>query len=438
MKRLILFSACLSLIASAVMAQTIQSTILSSSDPSLFWKSVRLPNGLNIDFTLGVGSAAFRHRNDPPDVFWTAGDRGPNMTCSESRKLVGDETAAACAKLKNGRVYPTPEYAPSIYRIGLDRAAGTFKVLETIPLRKAKSGALVTGLLNPQTKASKDTGMALDGRVLPDDPDNVDLEGLVRLADGSFWIAEEMGPSLAHVAADGRILKRLVPADAVQDYAGAEAEIIGALPAILSKRQGNRGFEGLAISPDETHLYFSVQNPLANPDVKAFQNARNSRLFKLELATGKVVGEWVYQLADPQSFGFDPSLKQSDPRISEITALGPDRLLVLERTEKTTKLFEITLAGATNILATQWDDPTTIPSLEQLPDAPSVAPLKKTLRFDTFRDLKDAPEKIEGVAFLQDGSMVLINDNDFGIRGDATRVVIVKGAVSADAQVWKK
>jgi len=438
MKRITFLSACFSLIASAGIAQTIQSRILESNDPSLSWKNVRLPNGLNIDFTLGVGSAAFRHRNDPPDVFWAAGDRGPNMTCSEGRNLVGEEISAACAKLKNGRIYPTPEYAPSIYRIGLDRAVGTFRVLETIPLRKAKSGTPVSGLLNPQTKASKDTGMALDGRVLPDDPDNVDLEGLVRLSDGSFWIAEEMGPSLAHVAANGLILKRLVPADAVQDYSGAEAEIIGSLPAILSKRQGNRGVEGLAISPDEKHLYFIVQNPLANPDVKAYQEARNSRLFKLERETGKLIGEWVYQLADPQSFGFDPSLKQNEPRISEIAALGPDRLLVLERTDKTTKLFEITLAGATNILGTSWDDVATSPSLEQLRDAPSVSPVTKVLRFDTFRDLKDAPEKIEGIAFLQDGSLVLINDNDFGIRGDATKVVIVNGAVSADPEVWKK
>jgi len=69
MKRLIFLSACFSLIASVGIAQTIQSTILVSKDPSLSWKSVLLPTGVNIDFTLGVGSAAFRHRSDPPDVF---------------------------------------------------------------------------------------------------------------------------------------------------------------------------------------------------------------------------------------------------------------------------------------------------------------------------------------------------------------------------------
>ena len=119
-------------------------------------------------------------------------------------------------------------------------------------------------------------------------------------------------------------------------------------------------------------------------------------------------------------------------------AIGADKLIVLERTEKTTKLFEINLAGATNILGSQWDNVATSPSLEQLPDAPGVTPLAKTLRFDTFRDAKDAPEKIEGLAILEDGSLMLINDNDFGIRGDDTKVLIVKGAIQADPAIWKK
>lgn len=421
-----------------VRAQSIETQILMPSDGSLAWQIVTLPSGKRLEHTLGIGSAAARHRTDPPDVVWTAGDRGPNMTCGEAPAIVGEDIAAMCRKLSNGRIYPTPSYTPSIYRVALDRSQSKFHVTLTIPLRTAKTGRLLTGLLNPQTAATKDTGMALSGEILPDDPDNVDLEGLVRLSDGSFWIAEEMGPSIAHVSADGRILKRFVPADAVHDYAQAEAEIVGALPAILSKRQGNRGIEGLAVSPDEKFLYAMVQNPLANPDIKAYQGARNTRLIKFDRVQEKVVGEWVYQLADPQSFGFDPSPRQNEPRISEITAIGDDRLLVLERTEKTTKLFEITLAGASNIMGSKWDDVETSPSLEQLLDAPDVVAVNKVLRFDTFRDLKTAPEKIEGMAFLQDGSLLLINDNDFGIRGDPTKIVILRGVVDADPAIWSR
>jgi hypothetical protein len=52
--------------------------------------------------------------------------------------------------------------------------------------------------------------------------------------------------------------------------------------------------------------------------------------------------------------------------------------------------------------------------------------------------MKDAPVKVEGVTFLGDGTMVLINDNDFGITGADTNIVLIKGAVIADPAVYKK
>ena len=414
--------------------------VLTSSDPALNMKPIQLPDGKTLAYTVGIGSAAFRHRSDPADIIWTAGDRGPNMTCKQAEKIFGKTIAAPCAKVKRGRLYTTPDYSPSIYKVALDRKAGTFRVLETITIKKAKSGKPVLGLLNPQTVATRDTGVDLAGKSLPFDPDNIDLEAIVRLSDGSFWIGEEMGPSIAHVAADGRLLKRLVPANAAKDYKDSEAEIVASLPAILSKRQGNRGIESLAISPDEKHLYFMLQNPLANPNAKAFAQARNTRLFKLDRVSGKLIAEYVYQLDDPQTFGLDPSKKQSDPRVSEMLALGADRLLVLERTDGTTKLHEISLAGATNIHGGKWDDLATAPSLELTNDLgpTGVKPVAKTLRFDTARDFRAAPVKLEGLALLGDGSLVMINDNDFGIAGDATKILVIKGAIKADPAAWKK
>ena len=372
-------------------------------------------------------------------MIWTVGDRGPNFTCAEAGKLVAASVAAMCSKYRNGRVYPTPDYVPSIYKLEIDRQARTFKVLDVIPV-KTKSGKAISGLLNPQTKATRDTGVDLAGNVLPYSTENLDLEALVRLTDGTFWVAEEMGPSIAHLSSDGRVLKRIVPADAVADYSPSEAEIVGGLPAILSKRQGNRGLESIAMSPDEQLPLLHHAEPAREPDTGGLPEARNSRLFKMERASGKLVGEYVYQLDLPQTFSLDPSDKQNEPRISELTALGTDRLLVLERTEKHTKLHEITLAGATNILGTKWDEEATAPSLEQENDLAKIAVVSvpKTLRFDQGRDLKDAPEKIEGVAFLGDGTMVLINDNDFGIRGDDTKIILVKGLVEADPRVYRK
>jgi hypothetical protein len=423
----------------AVQAAAMDVTVLTQNDPAQRMAPITMPGGKVLNYTVGIGSGAFRHPSDPGNILWTVGDRGPNMTCAEAGNLLGKEIADACRKLSNGRVYPAPGYAPSIYKVELDLGAKSFRVIETIPV-KTKSGKPITGLLNPQTKATKDTGVDLAGNVLPDHADNLDLEGIVRLSDGTFWIGEEMGPSIAELSADGRILRRFVPANQVADYKGSEAEIIGALPSILSKRQGNRGIESIAISPDEQFLYFIMQNPLANPNAAAYAQAKNARLFKFDRRAGRLVGEWVYQLDDPQSFALDPSDKQNDPRISELTALGLDRLLVLERTEKTTKLHEITLEGASNILGSPWDSEATAPSLELQNDLSKtgVTPVRKTLRFDQARDFKEAPEKIEGVTFLPDGAMVLINDNDFGIRGDETRILIVRGAVSADPSVYRR
>jgi hypothetical protein len=423
--------------ASPVLALEIE--VLKNADPAALALPVKSPEGRVLDYSIGIGSGAFRHPADPANVVWTVGDRGPNFTCAEAAKVFDAALITKCKALANGRLYPSPGYAPSIYKVEIDRGAKTFRVVQTIPL-KSRSGKPVLGLLNPQTKATKDTGIDLSGTTLPDSADNVDLEGIIRLSDGTFWIGEEMGPSIAHVGPDGRILRRHVPADQAEDYRAADTEVIANLPAILSKRQGNRGIESMAVSPDEAFLYFIMQNPLANPDAKAYQAAKNARLFKFDRVKGQVVGEYVYQLDGPQSFGLDPSDRQSDPRISELLALGPDRLLVLERTEGTTKLHEVSLAGATNILGTQWDDAASRPSLEQQNGlaAIGIVPVTKVLRFDQARDFKDAPAKLEGLALLGDGALMMINDNDFGIRGDETTLLILRGAVSADREAYAK
>jgi hypothetical protein len=265
------------------------------------------------------------------------------------------------------------------------------------------------------------------GKPLPRDLNGIDAEGIVRLADGTFWIGEENGPSIAHFSADGRMLARHVPQGTEGEFAGARYDVKGTLPAILTKRPINRGIESMAVSPDERFLYVIVQNPLANPDVKAYQQAKNVRLFKIERASMKVVGEYVYTLDDPGSFRRDPSKRQNDPRISEMMAVGLDRLVVLERTEQTTKLYEIQLEGATNIAGTRWDDPSTLPSLEQTAVADAkVTAVPKTLRLDTA-NLPDIVGKTEGMALLGDGSLAIINDDDFGISGGRTQIVVLRG-----------
>jgi hypothetical protein len=279
---------------------------------------------------------------------------------------------------------------------------------------------------NPLHTATTETPLDGAGNRLQQDVHGIDIEGIVRLSDGTFWIGDENGPSLIHVSSDGRMIARHVPKGTEGDYAGARYEVVGSLPAILARRQANRGIESVAVSPNERFLYFIMQNPLANPDAAAYRNARNTRLYKIERAGMRIVGEFVYTLDDPRTFRRDPSERQSDPRISELMAVGLDRLIVLERTEQTTKLYEVELAGASNIAGTAWDDPATRPTLEQSDLATAgLQPVAKKLRLDTA-DFPQIVGKTEGMALLGDDALLIVNDDDFGITGGRTQIVVLR------------
>lgn len=418
-------SALVGLSVAAASAQTIE--ILDTTDPQLVQGQVAFAGGKTLNLTVGIGSGAFRAPGEPADMVWTVGDRGANFTCGDLKDTVGLEGEAFCgANAKKGRIYPMPDYTPSIYRVQFDLAAKSFKVVETIPL-KTTDGKLVSGLLNPLTVATTEIPLDAKGQVLPHDPSAVDLEGVVRLKDGTFWLGDENSPSILHVAANGTILKRLVPAGTEGDYAKAGYPVEGKLPAILAKRTLNRGIESMAVDSKEQALWFVMQNPLANPDAKAYTEARNSRLLRFDLAKQEVTGEFVYELEAITSFKGEEKKKQNTPRISELLALEEGKLLILDRTELTTHLLVIDPAQATNILGTAWDAAATSPSLEQSDLAKAgIVPVSKTLVLDTANH-PEVPTKVEGLARLADGSLLMINDNDFGIQDAVTKLIRVTG-----------
>lgn len=422
MLRALMTGAALAALATTATAQTIE--LYGSSDPKLALGSVAHKGGKTLDLSHGIGSGAFRRKGSPDGIFVTVSDRGANFTCGDAEDVIGVKGETFCGDVKQGRIYSLPGYSPSIYRIRV--ADGGFEVLDIITLKDA-SGLPVSGLPNTLTVASTENPLDAKGGKLARSADAVDAEGIVELADGTFWIGEENATSIFHVAADGRILERLVPAGTEKDFADAGYPVKGALPAILAKRNANRGIESMAVSPDERFLFCVVQNPLANPDVKTFGQARSTRLFKLDRASGAVVAEWVYELTEMATFKGEERKAPSTARISELLAIDGDRLLLLDRTDKTTKIFEIDTRAATNIAGSKWDEASTSPSLEQikLADA-AILPVAKKLVFDST-DFPQLPGKIEGMAWFANGDLMLINDNDFGIQGAETKVARVKG-----------
>ena len=404
------------------------------------------PGQTTIDLTVGFGSGAFHYAKDPADVFYTITDRGPNIKCSDSKKLLGVKDFCGTGMGAN-KIFPAPDYAPKIVKFQLKN--GTVSILEEITI-KNNNKASVTGITNQLVNAKTEQSFSNQARLLPFNNDGLDTEALVKLSDGSFWLADEYAPSLVRVDATGQVIERVVPESIAADLASANYPVQGLLPDVYKHRKLNRGIESIAVSPDEKFLYFIMQSPLAFPNGDAYKNSRNVRLMKLALNNGsieKLVGEFVYVLDTPQTFADLASKKgdlkggkirkQSDVKVSEMVAIDTDQLIVLERISKTTKLYRIDLSSGQNILNSEIasgkvqtkesDKPKT---LEQIWDLHSVNanPVYKQLVFNSLTDTPEGislPKKVEGIALLDEKRVLLVNDNDFGIDGLATQFVVL-------------
>jgi hypothetical protein len=420
--RLFTSAAILSLLATTALAGP---TITEIKAPDLPLPEVTYPGGRTLKLNLGIGSAAWRDPKDPAGVIWTITDRGPNLDCAGIDEITGISIDKLCAGDEKAKSFTLPDFTITIAKIEIG-ADNTAKLLETIPL-KGKSGKPVSGLPFSSENFKLEAAYDVNGKVIPGDPSGLDTETLARLPDGSFIVGEEYGSSILEIATDGTITKRHVPAGVEAELKGADYEVVGSLPAIIAKRTLNRGIENVAVSADGATLYVLMQSPLANPDNDAYKKSAATRLWKIERATGKVLGEYVYQLDDATSFAIDNKKepqKQNAVRLSEMIALGPDKLMVIERISKTTKFYSVNLADATPLDAS-FDDVATSPSLEQLSaaeiEAKGIKPLVKTLVLNSD-DVENMPKKIEAVAVMSPTEMIVLSDSDFGIEGDETQI----------------
>ncbi|WP_328944608.1 esterase-like activity of phytase family protein [Streptomyces sp. NBC_00250] len=325
--------------------------------------------------------------------YWTVTDRGPN-----GQIAVGKDKR---------RTFPVPGFDPAIVKV---RAVGDrIQVLKAIPLTTT-SGAPVTGLPNQpgRDEAPYDYRATTP---LPYNANGLDTEGLVRDRDGSFWLVDEYGPSLVHVSAKGRVLARHVPKGL--GLTGADYPVIESLPAVFLKRKINRGFEGLALLPGGD-LVMALQSPLLNPDKASGEDSRSTRLLRFSTRENRVTAEYAYRF-DQVGVVEPGQTKTSELKISSVVASGGDRLLVQERTDKSSRVYEVRLRRGSNILGTTWDT-TAAPTLEQLDDETAAdGPfLAKRLVVD-LNTVEGVPGKIEGIAVEGPSTLVLLNDNDFGM-----------------------
>ena len=262
------------------------------------------------------------------------------------------------------------------------------------------------------------------------DPYGFDPEGLAVMKDGTFWVSDEYGPHIVHFDANGREIARI---NAFDTGEGASTYKVNGklitLPAEFKKRRANRGMEGLTVTPDQKYLVGIMQSALYNPD-KTTKKSTMTRIVRIELATGNIE-QFIYQ---QQNTATDSN--------SGIVAIDKDTFYVIERdgdlpqlnAAAIKKVYKISLMGATNLES--LTNTTDIvqdenlglmvggKTLEQLTltadgwnvlASKGIRPVSKTEYLDAVMKLNYPHDKLEGLLLFPNGTLGLINDDDFGI-----------------------
>jgi hypothetical protein len=343
-----------------------------------------------------------------------------------------------------------------------------FKILETTKLTDPNSL-----LLGPTVNVHEVEALnGLNSQLLNGNPSRLgrsfDPEGLaIDPRSGHLLIADEYGPALYEFDRTGVLIAVFdTPANLVPKV-GTTVNYVATRDEGLNRgRQDNRGYEGLAISPDGKRLYAVLQDPRTNDDDKANvddtdtdgRQGQNVRIvvFNNDPASGVLyrtsIAQYVYQL-EPQAAVLGRILaaggtgSATDPRqgrnigVSAIVAINDSEFLVLERDNRGIGVENPTgVPGALGVTGSKQIFKVRIPA--DVTDVTSIAlprlgltnsttgvtivPLTKqatpfiNIVPDTQLPNGNQPEKWEGVTIgpeLKDGShMILVgNDNDYSV-----------------------
>jgi hypothetical protein len=161
-----------------------------------------------------------------------------------------------------------------------------------------------------------------------------------------------------------------------------------------------------------------MQAPLSDPDKDAGERSRNVRLVTLDLRGTEPRADGMYVYLE-QPFGQVGAPAQEDVKIGDLAALSATRLLVAERDSADgggfKMVYRVDLDGATNVLGRSDFGRRTLEQLDERDlERAGIRPLAKGAVLNAA-DLGWRLEKFEGLAIVDDSTLAIVDDNDFGI-----------------------
>ena len=376
----------------------------------------------------GYGSDAAAHPTHG-NQFYVLTDRGPN---ADFDGIAG-----------KGKQFLVPNYTPSIGLFELQADGKIIKVKEII--LKDKNGNPISGLPNPKAfGGTNEVPYDFHGQPMTVNPqlpfdavtnpiksdiNGLDPEGLAALKDGSFWISDEYGPHLVHYDGNGVEIERInaFVSDERNNVVVNGQRVL--LPAEFTKRRANRGMEALTITPDQNTLVGIMESSMDNPD----ESGRLSslvRIVTINLVSGKIA-QYLYRLDNPKHVASGIVAINGH----EFYLIEHDRKFPLQEESATKLIYKVDIAQATDIETVlsaesiEQDEKVGLTvneqTLEQLIatdeanwqvlEERAIKPVKKTLVVDVLASLEYPHDKLEGLWLRQDGSLGLLNDDDFAM-----------------------
>ncbi len=373
--------------------------------------------------------------------FYGITDRGPN---GDGPKVPNSVVTPGATGTSDAKFFPSPSFTPSFGLISIGKDGAVLK--SSMPIKfsstiNASGLSIAAGKVGSSAEVPLNDAAKFDASSKTKFSDyGLDTESIVYdAARGVVWVSDEYGPFILKIdVATGIILKKYQPGTGAAD-----------LPAVLLKRRANRGMEGLSLEVATGKLNGFVQSPLddgkANyivPGATAATNesikdyAKFNRWVEFDPTTEKTK-LYAYPIDSTQY----TAGKTGNAKLGDMVSLGNGKFIVIEQgTGSDGKAFNKLMlvqvpSNATDIanMSTDLEKSSMTGAAVNGVNYADIVLLKKTQLFD-LNNAGWLAEKAEGLALVDENTLALTNDDDFGMK---TVIVDPSGAIVVGADVTK-